>query len=241
MSRRRISAAPVAAEVLEPRELLTATVASHLVVLSSPATGVACGAGRNLGPQYKFALENASGKVVTSDLSTVTLSVVSGPDSDFGPCTFPSMKAQQGIVSFSQVTFYETGVYVVKATDSNGFSVTLPPVTIVAGPAEQVAIQAPTIGKSGRELAAVTVSVEDKYGNVVTSDNSSVVTLGLYANGNTTTPIATYKATVVNGVATFKGIVPPAAGDYRLSATVNSLPPSFGGVGWSQQAGIEVA
>jgi hypothetical protein len=240
MSRRRVLASLVAAEVLEPRELLTATVASHLVVLSSPTSGTACGAGRDLGPQYKFALENSSGKVVTSDSSTVTLSIVSGPDDDLGPCTFPSMKAQQGIVSFSQVTFYETGVYVVKATDSNGLSVTLPPVTIVAGPAEQLAIQAPTTGKSGRPLGAVTVSVEDKYGNVVTSDNSSVVTLGLYANGNTTTPIATYQATVVNGVATFTGIV-PAAGDYRLQATVSSLPPSFGGVAWSQQDGIEVA
>jgi hypothetical protein len=239
MSRRRISAAPVAAEVLEPRELLTASVVSHLAVLSSPTTGAACGAGRNLGPQYKFAVENSNGKVVTSDSSTVTLSIVSGPDDDFGPCTFPSMKAQQGIISFSQVSFYESGVYIVKATDSNGFSVTLPPVTIVAGPAEQVAIAAPSSGNSGHPLAAVTVSVEDKYGNVITSDNSSVVTLGLYVNGNSTTPIATYQATVVDGVATFTGIV-PAVGNYRLSATVSSLAPSFGGVAWSPQAGIEV-
>jgi hypothetical protein len=244
MSRRRISAAPVAAEVLEPRELLTATVASHLVILSSPTSGTACGAGHNLGPQYKFALESASGKVVTSDnSSTVTLSVVKGPwgYDEFGPCSFPSMPVQQGELQFSQVTFYVAGKYTVKATDSSGLSVTLPPVTIVAGPAEQLAMTAPSTAEAGRPLGTVTVSVEDKYGNVVTGDNSSVVSLGLYANGNTTTPIATYQATVVDGVATFKGIVAPAAENYRLSATVSSLPPSFGGVGWSQQAGIEVA
>ncbi len=236
--------APVAAEVLEFRELLSATAAAHLVMLSAPSTGTACGAGHNLGNQYRFALTDSNGNVVKSDNSTVTLSIVSGPagEDDFGPCTFPSMQAQNGVVTFSQVTFYKTGVYIVKATDSNPAipAVTLPPVTIVAGQAEQLAIQAPTTGMSGKALGTVHVAVEDKYGNVRTSDNSTVITLGLFVNGNTTSAVKTVSARVVNGVATFNNVVVPAAGNYRLQATANTLPQAFGGVAWSDQAGITV-
>src|SRR5579863_8303966 len=140
MRRRRVRSGlvtpSVAAEILEFRELLSATSAAHLVLLSAPSSGTACGSGHNLGPQYQFALTDSRGNVVTSDQSTVTLSIVKGPsgESEFGPCTFQSMQAQQGIVSFSQVTFYETGVYTVKATSSNPAipAITLPPVTIVA-------------------------------------------------------------------------------------------------------------
>ncbi len=234
----------VAAEVLELRELLTATAASHLVLLSSPSSGTSSGAGHNLGNQYRFAVTDANGQVVKSDSSTVTLTIVSGPagEDDFGPCTFSSMKAQQGIITFSQVTFYKTGVYVVRATDSNTAipAVTLPPVTIVAGPATQLAMQAPTTGTAGKALGAVQVAIEDKYGNIETGDNTSLVTLRLFVNGNTTTPVATVSARVVNGVATFNGVVPPAAGNYRLQAVASSLPQAFGGIAWSPQAGINV-
>ena len=57
----------------------------------------------------------------------------------------------------------------------------------------------PSNGSAGQALAPITVSVEDKFGNVITTDNTSQVQLTLSAN----TLNGTTTQTVVNGVATY--------------------------------------
>ena len=83
--------------------------------------------------------------------------------------------------------------------------------------------QQPTAGETGKALSpAVTVAVEDQFGNVFTADNSSTVTLTL--NGGTFSGgSSTATATVSNGVATFGNLVISAAGSYALSAADGAL------------------
>ncbi len=82
--------------------------------------------------------------------------------------------------------------------------------------------QQPTNAKAGAAISpAVTVKVEDAYGNVVTSDSSTVtlkLSSGTFASGSSTAT-----ATTSNGVATFSGLVIDTAGTYTLKATDGSL------------------
>jgi hypothetical protein len=83
--------------------------------------------------------------------------------------------------------------------------------------------QQPVSGESGVALTpAVTVAVQDQFGNTFAGDSSSTVTLTLTGGtfsggGNTAT------ATVSSGVATFSNLVISAAGTYTLTATDGSL------------------
>jgi len=67
---------------------------------------------------------------------------------------------------------------------------------------------------------AITVSVEDYEGNVISGDNSEV-TLSI-ASGNGTIG-GTLTVTAVNGIATFSDVTLSASGDYTLKATDGSL------------------
>ncbi len=78
---------------------------------------------------------------------------------------------------------------------------------IAPGPATQLAfVQQPTNTAAGSSITpAVTVAVEDAYGNVETADNSTQVTLALGANPGSGT-LSNSTATAVDGVATFSDL-----------------------------------
>jgi hypothetical protein len=102
-------------------------------------------------------------------------------------------------------------------------------ISIVVSPAaaSQVVFgqQPPTTVQSGQRFApALTVLVEDQFGNVVASDNSTIVTLSV-AKGNATLG-GTLSVKVVNGVATFTNVTvslvgAPGAG-YALQASATT-------------------
>lgn len=74
----------------------------------------------------------------------------------------------------------------------------------------------PTSGTAGQTLASVKVSVEDSGGNVVTTDNTTQVTLVLSSN----TLNGTLTKTAVSGVATFSDLSIDTAGTgYTLTAS----------------------
>jgi len=105
-----------------------------------------------------------------------------------------------------------------------------PPVTVTAGQAVKLAFlaqpsppppQPPASIPTGITLPAVTVAIEDAYGNPVTSDSTDNVTLGLAAGapgvflaGSMTTEQAH------NGIATFNNLTLVAPGSYTLSDIV---------------------
>lgn len=79
----------------------------------------------------------------------------------------------------------------------------------------------PSNGIAGQTLSPVAVAVEDKFGNIVTTDNTTQVMLTLSKN----TLNGTLTQTVVNGVATFNNLsINTAATGYTLSAAaVNAI------------------
>lgn len=82
-------------------------------------------------------------------------------------------------------------------------------------------------GTAGQPLSTFKVVEEDKFGNVITSDSSSTVTIAVNTGSSSALDSnSTLTATVVNGVATFNNVILDTAGQYTLSATdSNSLYP----------------
>ena len=82
-------------------------------------------------------------------------------------------------------------------------------------------------GTAGQPLSTFRVVEEDKFGNVITSDNTSTITIAVNTGSSSALDSkSTLTATVVDGVATFNNVILDTAGQYTLSATdSNSLYP----------------
>ena len=111
--------------------------------------------------------------------------------------------ASNGVATFSALAINTAGSYTLKATDGTLTSATSSSLAISAAAASKLVFgQQPTNTKHGVAMSpAVTVKVEDAFGNVVTG-NSSTVTLTL-SSGTFSNGLKTATATVSNGVATF--------------------------------------
>src|SRR5262249_13773621 len=75
----------------------------------------------------------------------------------------------------------------------------------------------PPNAPTGVKLAPVAVQVDDQYGNVVSSDNSDKVTLGVASGPGAFSGGSTLTAAVVSGVATFNNLTLITPGTYQLS------------------------
>jgi hypothetical protein len=194
--------------------------ASKLVISQTPTSGTA---GQALGTSLKISVEDAFGNVVSSNGSTVAVTVASGPGS-FASSSTTSVAASSGVATFSNLIFDTAGSYTLSVTDGSLTGATSGSVTINPAAASKLSItQLPSTGTAGQALGtALKVSVEDAFGNVVTSNTSTVaVTVasgpGAFAGGSTTSVAA------VSGVATFSNLIFNTAGTYTLSISDGSL------------------
>jgi hypothetical protein len=192
---------------------------AKLAYLQQPTSGTA---GAPLGP-FVVAVEDIAGHTVSTDASTVTLTLSHGTFAN--GATTVSATAVDGVATFNNLVINAAGSYVLRATDTNpnldpGFA----PFTINApAPATKLAFtQQPTNANAGATITpAVTVAVEDANGNTVTTDTSTVtltLSTGTFAGGSNTATAA-----AVNGVATFSNLVINAAGTYTLAASDGTL------------------
>jgi hypothetical protein len=194
--------------------------ATQAVILQTPSTGTA---GQALVPTLQIALKDQFGNVVTSNTSALTVSVVSGPAGFAGGST-TSVAAVNGVATFSNLIFNTAGTFTVKVSDGSLTSVTSGNITIKAAAASKLAFtQTPASGTAGVALSpGIKVSVEDAYGNVITS-NTSKITLVVnsgpdgFASGSTVTVAA------VNGVATFSKLLCDRSGSYVIGASDGTL------------------
>ena len=127
------------------------------------------------------------------------------------------------MATFSGLKIDTAGSYTLAATDGSLTGVTSNSLAISPAAANKLVFgQQPSNATAGVAISpAVTVKVEDTYGNVVRSNSSTVtVTLssGTFASGSSTAT-----ATASSGVATFSGLVIDTAGSYKLKATDGSL------------------
>ncbi len=156
--------------------------ASQLVFTTAPVGNVA--EATNFSTSPVVWVESASGNLVTSDTSSVTLAINSGPAAGSLACSnsgFPTISAVAGVATFTncQITGTATaGTYTLKATRTGLTTATSGNVVINVGTASQLVFTTAPVGNVLREATNFTtspaVSVEDASGNLVTSDTSSV-------------------------------------------------------------------
>jgi len=209
-----VSATP--AEILESRVLLSAT---HLVFQVEPSDGIA---GQTF--SVSVAIDDKSGNVVTQNHSVVRLRV-DGPGGYAGGGRTISTSAVNGIAMFNNLALDKAGRYTLRATDAalgravSGIFTISPDTTN----AEDLAFLGsdPRSGTAGQPLRPIKVAVEDEFGNIVTTDDSSVT---LSVNTGPTHSFdssvqSPYTVNVQNGIAKFEDAILDTIGKYTLSAT----------------------
>jgi uncharacterized repeat protein (TIGR03803 family) len=191
------------------------TVATKLVFGTVPTSGTA-GSPLSL---FTVMIESASGTVITSDNSEVTISVASGPGSASGEL---DMFAQNGVATFIDVSLSTAGLYTLKATDGKLAPATSTSINNGSASApsgdQLVFTQEPSTTLAGLPTIDVSVAVEDQDGNILTGDNPAI---SIAANGpGSIGNFAGYTTvTAQNGVATFGFIFIDTTGTYTLTAT----------------------
>jgi hypothetical protein len=126
-------------------------------------------------------------------------------------------------LGFFLVNLQKAGTYTI--TVANGtFTGSASPVTVVPGAAAKLGFGTqPVNTPTGVTLPAVTVQVLDAFGNVVTSDSSDTVIIGIASGPGSFTGGSTTSAAVHNGVATFNTLTLVKPGSYTLSEVVTGL------------------
>ncbi len=173
-------------------------------------------AGAVISPSVTVAVENQSGTVITTDTSTVILTINHG--SFANGSTTVSAQASSGVATFNNLVIDATGSYTLVATDgglqqaqSNSFN-------IVAVASQLVITQQPNNTYAGEAVnPSVAVSLEDGFGNVATGNTDNVtVTLngGTFFGGGATATVG-----AINGVASFNNLVITTPATYTLTAS----------------------
>ena len=193
----------------------TVNVSKKLVFGSTPTTATAGAAV----PSFSVKVEDAAGNIAIGDGSTVTLTIATGP----AKVATLTAVAVKGIATFSKLMLTVAGTYTLKATDGLLTPAVSQPITITPAAAAKLVLSTiPATETAGGIIPPFSVSVEDKFGNLVTG-NSSTITLAI-ASGPTGAKInGILMQKAVKGVATFSGLSLNIAGACKLKATDGSL------------------
>ena len=177
-------------------------------------------AGQVLSPSIVVDEEDRYGNIETSDNSTVitaTLGSGSGPLKG----TFTETVVG-GVATFADL--YDDTAETVTLTFSTGNLVTATSTAIIVGPAgasKLFAIQQPASLTAGENFAAV-VEEEDQFGNMITGDSTSIVTVARGPVGTANLQGADLTVTLVHGVATFSGLFYKKAETIDISFSTNA-------------------
>jgi len=206
----RTSRKQILLESLESRTLFNA-----LVFGSQPTTGTA-----GVDFMYTVSVTDGHGNVLINDNSSVTLSIKTGPvgASFFGTLT---VQAVNGVATFSDTWLDKTGNYTLKATDGL-LTANAKTLKIAADPRSRlVLLQQPSSSVVGKAATpGLLIAVEDAFGNIITTDSSTVTLAMTGGPGNVTGTLAV-KAS--HGKAKFNNVKFDTAGGYTFTATDASL------------------
>ncbi len=218
---------------------ITAGVAAQLQFTSMPTGTTSAGTTFDsaFGVAPAVTVEDKFGNPVTGNTDAITLAITSGTGTSGAAltCTVDPVHAVGGVATFAGCWINLAGTnYTLRATDGS-VSVTSSsndPITITAGAASKLAFTSEPSGAATGGTAFATqpvVSVEDAYGNTVTT-NTDGITLAITAGTGTsgaTFSCTTNPLTAVSGVATFNGCSINKSGmNYTLTATSSPLAPA---------------
>ncbi len=183
------------------------------------------------GTQPRVDIEDAGGNRVTTSASAVTLTISqpSNPTAAALTCTANPKSAAAGVANFAgcRIDLASTSTYTLHASVTTGPpSPTSTPFSIAVGAIAQLVFSKEPSGTTASNTPFAQqpqVSVEDAGGNVVTTDNTSSVTLDLTrpsTPGGAIVLCSTNTTIVTAGVGTFTGCRVDLAGNYSLTADV---------------------
>ena len=164
------------------------------------------------------------GHAVVSDHSTVTLTIFSGPLGSTIVGTTTAI-AVNGVFTFTGLSLTKAGNYRLSVQDGTLTGATSNLFTVSAGAAAGLVFATlPDSATTNATLSpAVAVDVVDAFGNIVTTDTSTV-TLAVATGVPTVSALGgTTSVAAVNGVATFSDLSIGTPGAYTLGATDGGL------------------
>jgi hypothetical protein len=199
------TSAPVLPSAVSNSLTIQPGAATKLAFVQQPAAAQATVA---IAPAVTVAVEDTFANVVTSDTRTITVSLASNLTSGTLSGTL-SQTASAGVASFGDLSVDKVGSYALGASGGGLTGPSSSSFSITPGQATQLVFttQPSSTATHGVALGQQpAVSVEDASGNVVTTDNTTVVTLGL-AGGELGAKLTctTVPPQVTSGVATFAG------------------------------------
>ncbi|QSQ27551.1 hypothetical protein JY651_22715 [Pyxidicoccus parkwayensis] len=201
---------------------VTAGPASKLAFITPPGNTTA---GTAFNPAVQVAVQDAGGNTVTGSTASITLGLGTNPSGAALSGTLV-VSAVNGVATFSGVSLARVGTgYTLTATSTGLTAGTSPAFNVTAGPASKLVFTGqPSRASVGQAITpAVEVTVQDGFGNTVTSSTDSItVALGNNPSGATLGGTLTVSAT--NGVASFAGLTVSAAGNgYTLTVNATGL------------------
>jgi hypothetical protein len=173
--------------------------------------------GGTITPSVQVAVEDSTGNPVPAATNPVTLALTGGT----GLAGTLTVVPQNGVATFPNLSIGTAGTgYMLVATSSGLTSATSASFSVNAVPAKLAFSQQPSNALTGAAISpAITVTIEDANGNIVTNA-SNQVTLALISG---TGLGGTLTAMPAKGVATFSNVTLSAAGTYMLSASSAGL------------------
>jgi hypothetical protein len=160
---------------------------------------------------------------MSGETPAITLKIKSGPSGGaiIGTAT---VTAAKGVATFSNILFDVAGAYTLKATATGLTTVISGAITINSAAASQLvfARQPANVAAGAASAPAITVDVEDSFGNLVTT-SSAKVTLAIKSGPAGSELSGTLNVAAQTGVATFSNVLLDTAGKYKLTATHGTL------------------
>jgi hypothetical protein len=177
----------------------------------------AVGAGSDISPTITAEAFDANGNLIGGAI--ITLSEASGNAGAISG-TLSQPASSSGIATFNDISLDEMGTYTLTATDGSISSAVSTSFNVGPGVPQQLAYAAqPKNGAVGETIAPVVIDIEDRFGDLETNDNASIILgIGAHPAGGGFTTTSTTSATAVNGVVTFNNLAFNTAGSYTIVA-----------------------
>src|SRR6266699_2839888 len=196
--------------------------AAKLAILVQPSAATA---GAQITPAVQVAIQDASGRVVTTAANLVTLAIGSNPGGGALSGT-PIGSPVNGVATFANLSIERAGNgYTLTASAPGLAGATSGAFAIAAGAATPLVFTVhPNNTRTGAVISpAVQVAIQDAFGNAVaTATNLVTAALGNNPSGGTLSGTTT--ASPINGRATFSDLSVDKAGKgYTLAASATGL------------------
>ncbi len=190
---------------------------NKLVITTQPASPVAAGATVSVG----VTVEDQYGNTITTGTGSNDTIHVALSSGSFASGT-TSVAASGGVANFTNLTVTTPGSYTITASDTTHGTVTAATTnsfTVTPAAENKLVITAQPASMTAGGTVSVGVTIEDQYGNVITTGNAGsndtihvALSSGSFAAGTTSVAAS-------NGVATFSGLQINAAGSYTITAS----------------------